>query len=134
MEFLAESMLNITLSMSMIILLMLIFSRIAAKKLTARCRYLLWCLVILRLAIPAVGLRALPPLFTVTLPETVIVEEDIAETLPELNEPPYSVMPQQPFESSAQDIIAARLQRIYRTSPIIHRISRPIPHRGCRGR
>lgn len=107
MEFLAESMLNITLSMSVIILLMLIFSRIAAKKLTARCRYLLWCLVILRLAIPAVGLRALPPLFTVTLPETVIVEEDIAETLPELNELPYSVMPQQPFEGSAQDIIAA---------------------------
>ncbi len=103
MEYIAESMLNITLSMSVIILLMLILSRITAKKLTARCRYLLWCLVILRLAIPVVGLRALPPLFTVTLPETVVMEENTAETLPDEVEPSYSMTPTLPQQTPVEE-------------------------------
>lgn len=43
---------SITLAMSAVILLLLILSRLAGDKFTAKCRYVVWAVVMLRLAIP----------------------------------------------------------------------------------
>ena len=101
--------LMITLSMTVLILLMLLFERIFGGKFSAKCRYILWGLLLLRLAVPISV-----PLFTVNIPEakettapapwnnttpmgepvdfpmssdalSVIVPEDMTVTYPDLN-------------------------------------------------
>ena len=43
---------EITVTMSAVILLLILLNRAAGERFTARCRYILWCIVMVRLAIP----------------------------------------------------------------------------------
>ena len=66
---------EITLGMSLLILLMLMLLKFIGGKFTAKCRYILWTLVMIRLAIP-LGFGILPALIEVpveTEPEGKII-------------------------------------------------------------
>ena len=68
---------EITLTMSALIILALIFSKLFGARFLAKCRYIVWALIILRLCIP-LNLPILPPLYTYELPsEDFKVEEEI---------------------------------------------------------
>ncbi len=58
------TVLIITLSMTALILLMLLFERIFGKKFSAKCRYILWTVILLRLAVPVTF-----PIFRVDVPK-----------------------------------------------------------------
>ena len=67
---------EITLGMSLLILLMLILLKLIGGKFTAKCRYILWTLVMIRLAVPF-SFGILPALIEVpveTEPEPVQVQ------------------------------------------------------------
>ncbi len=66
---------EITLSMSAIILITLALSKVFGAKFSAKCRYIVWAVIILRLCIP-VGVLNMPTVFTLDIPFT----ESRAET------------------------------------------------------
>ncbi len=75
------SLLEITGTMSLLILALLVFSRFWGTKYTSRCRYFLWILVILRLCVP-VGMPFLPAVMTFSVPAVEEGNEVTAENPP----------------------------------------------------
>jgi len=73
------NILEITVGMSVLVLLMLLLLRFFGGRFTARCRYVLWMLVLIRLAIPF-GVNILPAMIEVPIVPT------IAESSPEIPE------------------------------------------------
>ncbi len=59
---------EITLTMSAVIALLLTASRLYGKRFTAKCRYIVWLVVIVRLCIP-LGVMGIAPVFEFSLPE-----------------------------------------------------------------
>lgn len=57
---------EITAGMSVLVILLAVLMRIVGKKFTAKCRYVLWVLVILRLAVP-ISISVLPALIEIPL-------------------------------------------------------------------
>ncbi|MBQ4044731.1 MAG: hypothetical protein IJD06_12125, partial [Clostridia bacterium] len=88
---------EISLSMSAVILLVLLVLKVFGKKFTAKCRYILWCVVMLRLAIPVGGVF-LPALIEVPVVTEHPVSPVPAETAdaPETAAPADSAVPQTP--------------------------------------
>jgi len=74
---------EISLSMSAVILLVLLVLKVFGTKFTAKCRYILWCVVILRLAIPVGGVF-LPALIEVP----VITEREAVPDTPQTRPSP----------------------------------------------
>ena len=73
------SLAELTVTMSVLILVLLVFSRWFGRKYTARCRYILWIVVIFRLCIP-IGTPFIPALFEIPLPADASEQMESAET------------------------------------------------------
>jgi len=73
------SMAEITITMSVLILFLLFFSRLLGARYTARCRYILWIVVILRLCIP-MGTPFVPALLEIQVPDRQVQTEISPET------------------------------------------------------
>lgn len=85
---------EITIGMSLFIALLLIGLKLFGSKFTAKCRYIIWALVMLRLAIPfSFGL--LPTLIEIPI-DTELVETDILSHEPSENTDP--ITPTQPAD------------------------------------
>ena len=89
-------MMEITIGMSILILLMLFTLKLIGGKFTAKCRYILWTLVMIRLAVP-VSFGILPALIEVPV-ETEPVQQiqmqvPIGEYTPVV-QTPVTVQPQ----------------------------------------
>ena len=81
---------EITLGMSVLILAMLLILRFLGKKFTAKCRYVLWGLVLLRLAIP-LGLGVLPAMIEVPIVPAIVESGELNGELTEIVTPGDSV-------------------------------------------
>jgi len=71
---------ELSIGISLLILFLLLFQRLFGKIFTARCRYIIWSLVVLRLCIPF-GTPFLPALLEISLPEE-IVQTDTSQREP----------------------------------------------------
>ncbi len=65
---------EITVTMSAVILLLILVNRAAGERFTAKCRYILWCIVMLRLAIP-VGAPFQSTLIRLEVPAELMTQE-----------------------------------------------------------
>ena len=65
------------ISMSAAILVLLLFFRLSGRKYSARCAYIVWAAVILRLCVP---FQLLPSLVRIPVPEIIQTDESTAET------------------------------------------------------
>ena len=91
--------LEITLGMSLLILLMLVILKLIGGKFTAKCRYILWTLVMIRLAIP-LGFGILPALIEVPVepePVQMQIQTPVADNTP-VPQNPVTVQPQEPVQ------------------------------------
>ncbi len=95
----------LTLSISSVILLILLFNRIFGGKFSARSRYIVWTVVVLSLCIGA-GLYRLPALFTVEVAVPSLLEEASAvplnppattDTKPPVTNAPSTMIPTNPI-------------------------------------
>ena len=82
--------LEITIGMSILILLMLFTLKLIGGRFTAKCRYILWTLVLIRLAVP-VSFGILPALIEVPV-ETEPVQQ-IQMQVPTVNDTPTQQNP-----------------------------------------
>ena len=86
----------LTLSMSLVMLLVLLFNKIFGKRFSAKSRYIVWTVVVLSLCI-GIGLFKLPSLFTVEVSMPSFIEETAAVSeqppLHDEMEAPISVTP-----------------------------------------
>ncbi|MBE6561878.1 MAG: hypothetical protein E7662_12220, partial [Ruminococcaceae bacterium] len=93
------NLVEITLSMSAVILILTLILRLWGSKFTAQCRYILWTVVLLRLAVP-VGALFLPALIEIPVP-AISTEIDRAEEEAERDFPDVSAdvqtQPQFPY-------------------------------------
>ena len=86
---------EITIGMSLFIALLLIGLKLFGGKFTAKCRYIIWALVMLRLAIPfSFGL--LPTLIEIPIDTELVQSEDISSVLSENTDSVTSVQPSDP--------------------------------------
>ncbi len=101
------SLLEITGTMSLLILALLLFTRLWGSRYTARCRYVLWTLVILRMCIP-VGFPFLPALLTLPVPETLVesVQTAVTETEP-TQQAPCATTPDSPETTATSSVPTA---------------------------
>ncbi len=67
--------LEITVGTSLLVLMMLLILRLVGKKFTAKCRYILWTLVLVRLAVPF-SFNILPALIEVPVEPTIIIKQE----------------------------------------------------------
>ncbi len=89
---------EITLGMSLLILLMLVILKLIGGKFTAKCRYVLWTLVLVRLAVP-VSFGLLPALIEVPVerePEPVQIQMQVPTV-------EYTPVPQNPVVVQPQE-------------------------------
>ncbi len=90
--------LEITLTMSVLIAILLLLFKVAGTRFSARCRYLIWLVVIARLCIP-VGTVFPPALFTLELPRQTAMEDRLPDASPTITAPdntqPLSTTPPQ---------------------------------------
>ena len=89
--------LEITAGMSFLILVMLLGLKLIGGKFTAKCRYILWTLVMIRLAVPF-SFGILPALIEVPLetePEPVQMQMPTADYTP-VPQNPVTIPPQEP--------------------------------------
>lgn len=63
---------EVSLTMAAAVLILLLLSKFFGGRFTAKCRYIVWALVIIRLCVP-VGSGLVTPLFTVDLPQNVSI-------------------------------------------------------------
>ena len=86
---------EITIGMSLFIALLLIGLKLFGSKFTAKCRYIIWALVMIRLAIPfSFGL--LPTLIEIPIDTELVQSEDLSSVLLENTDPVTSVHPSDP--------------------------------------
>ncbi len=82
---------GLTLSMSVIILILLVLSRIFKNRFTATCRYVVWLVVTVRLVLP-IGSILFPSLIDIDVPITdgeysaVIQSDDLTNTVPNVQQ------------------------------------------------
>ena len=62
---------ELSIGMSLLILFLLLFLKLFGKIFTARCRYIIWALVVLRLCVPF-GTPFLPALMEISLPQEIV--------------------------------------------------------------
>ncbi len=78
------TLLNIAVTMSIVIALLLLLRGYMKKKFTARCRYIIWAVVMIRLCIPVSGF--VPSLFNIEIPKAdvaeIITESEVTPPLP----------------------------------------------------
>ena len=73
---------EITIGMSLFIVLLLLGLKLFGGKFTAKCRYIIWALVMIRLAIPfSFGL--LPTLIEIPIDTELVQSEDLSSVLSE---------------------------------------------------
>ena len=82
--------------MSVVIAFLLVFLKLFGKRFTAKCRYIIWAAVILRLCIP-VGLIGLSPIFELSVPESVSIPRTASVT--QTHVPDNPVVPVTPPET-----------------------------------
>ena len=86
---------EITIGMSLFIALLLIGLKLFGCKFTAKCRYIIWALVMIRLAIPfSFGL--LPTLIEIPIDTELVQSQDLSSVLSENTDPVTSVHPSDP--------------------------------------
>lgn len=86
---------EITIGMSLFIALLLLGLKLFGGKFTAKCRYIIWALVMLRLAIPfSFGL--LPTLIEIPIDTELVQSEDLSSVPSENTDPITSVQPSDP--------------------------------------
>ena len=86
---------EITIGMSLFIALLLIGLKLFGSKFTAKCRYIIWALVMIRLAIPfSFGL--LPTLIEIPIDTELVQSEDLSSVLSENTDSVTSVQPSDP--------------------------------------
>lgn len=86
---------EITIGMSLFIALLLIGLKLFGGKFTAKCRYIIWALVMIRLAIPfSFGL--LPTFIEIPIDTVLVQSEDLSSVLSENTDPVTSVQPSDP--------------------------------------
>ncbi len=84
------SVAEITVTMAIVILLLLLVNRAAGERFTAKCRYILWCVVMIRLAIP-IGAPFHTALIRLEVPAAFTVqEESVSEPSGDFTEIPES--------------------------------------------
>ncbi len=71
---------EINIGMSLLILLMLLVLRVIGGKFTAKCRYILWTLVLIRLAVPF-SFGILPALIEVPVEPVIEVRTEVQSTI-----------------------------------------------------
>lgn len=86
---------EITIGMSLFIALLLIGLKLFGGKFTAKCRYIIWALVMLRLAIPF-GFGLLPTFIEIPIDTELVQSEDLSSVLSENTDPVTSVQPSDP--------------------------------------
>ncbi|MBE6541134.1 MAG: hypothetical protein E7672_01660 [Ruminococcaceae bacterium] len=90
------NILEITAGTSLLVLVMLLILHLAGKRFTSRCRYILWALVLLRLAIPF-SFNVLPAIIEVPL-QTDIIENDPQNEVNDTLQPDLDVTPTPPSD------------------------------------
>lgn len=86
---------EITIGMSLFIALLLLGLKLFGGKFTAKCRYIIWALVMIRLAIPfSFGL--LPTFIEIPIDTELVQSEDLSSVLSENTDPVTSVQPSDP--------------------------------------
>ena len=86
---------EITIGMSLFIALLLIGLKLFGGKFTAKCRYIIWALVMIRLAIPfSFGL--LPTLIEIPIDTELVQSQDLSSVLSENTDSVTSVQPSDP--------------------------------------
>ena len=86
---------EITIGMSLFIALLLLGLKLFGGKFTAKCRYIIWALVMLRLAIPfSFGL--LPTLIEIPIEAELVQSQDLSSVLSENTDSVTSVQPSDP--------------------------------------
>ncbi len=125
------ALMELNITMSCVILILLTFSLCCGKRFTAHCRYVLWIAVILRLCFP-VSMPYLPALWEIQLPERVVQQEyDIMLTEPETSGTPETFLPEgQPVGNENVPDNAANTETITETET--DRIQSELPLRKVR--
>ncbi|MBE6615033.1 MAG: M56 family metallopeptidase [Ruminococcaceae bacterium] len=125
------ALMELNITMSCVILILLTFSLCCGKRFTAHCRYVLWIAAILRLCFP-VSMPYLPALWEIQLPERVVQQEyDIMLTEPETSGTPETFLSEgQPGGNENVPDNAANRETI--TEPETDRIQSELPLRKVR--
>ncbi len=119
------SVIKISFVMSAVIAVLLLFTRLHGKRFTAKCRFVIWCAVILRLCVPFDA--NLPALLKFTIPAEIVRDNTPAETpdiTPEVIEPAPLTTPETPVKplDTAPDIAAVKkieTENILRAAAIV---------------
>jgi len=91
---------ELSIGMSMLILLLVIFQKLFGKRFTARCRYILWAFVVLRLCIPF----SIPFLPAISLPDEIVqTDPPLRESVPSADSYPVSPIPSYTIESNVPE-------------------------------
>ena len=109
------NVLEITVGMSVLVLVMLLALRLFGSKFTSKCRYVLWMLVLVRLAIPF-SLNVLPALIEV--PIIPSITENAPDNV-ELDDPSYEYNPEQDLPQNLPDEIVGSTDIPSQTVPTV---------------
>ncbi len=109
------NVLEITVGMSVLVLVMLLALRLFGSKFTSKCRYVLWMLVLVRLAIPF-SLNVLPALIEV--PIIPPITENAPDNI-ELDDPSYEYNPEQDLPQNLPDEIVGSTDIPSQTTPTV---------------
>ena len=94
---------ELSIGISMLILLLVIFQKLFGKRFAARCRYILWAFVVLRLCIPF-SIPFLPALLEISLPDEIVqTDPPLQESVPSADSYPVSPIPSYTIESNVPE-------------------------------
>lgn len=100
---------EVSLTMAAAVLVLLVLSRLFGGRFTAKCRYIVWAVVVLRLCIP-VGSNIVTPIFSVSLPQSVTVSPTasvVTSPVTEMAEPVVTEQVQQTPQVTLRDTVSS---------------------------
>lgn len=110
----------LTLSMSFIILLVLLFIKTFGNRFSAKSRYIVWTILVFSLCI-GIGLYKLPSLFTIEVPMPSFVEKaTTSETITPVVNAPSTVTPTNPLvQGTNNNTIPSDVDKTVHTLPVV---------------
>ena len=93
---------EVSLTMAAAVLVLLVLSRLFGGRFTAKCRYIVWAVVVLRLCIP-VGSNIVTPIFSVSLPQSVTVSPTVSVVTSPVTEMAEPVVTEQVQQNKKSD-------------------------------
>ena len=110
----------LTLSMSFIILLVLLFIKTFGNRFSAKSRYIVWTILVFSLCI-GIGLYKLPSLFTIEVPMPSFVEKaTTSETITPVVNAPSTVTPTNPLvQGTNNNTTPSDVDKTVHTLPVV---------------